>query len=177
MQRIAQGDALAFRALSDAHLPAIFIFASRLLRNSAEAQDVAQETFVKVWLNARNYEPKARLSTWIHSIARNLAIDRLRKSKRRGEHYELDEERETAPASDRPSQLLEKKLTAQAFNDALSLLPERQQSALLLRHEQGLSQSEIAAVLSCSVDAVESLLKRARQTLKDQLQSQNPKSH
>lgn len=174
MLRVAQGDTKAFRTLSEGLLPAIYTYASRLLRNDADAQDVAQETFLRVWLNARNYEPKARVSTWVHSIARNLAIDKIRKSKRRGDHFELDAERDAAPASDRPSQLLEKKLSAQAFQDALSLLPERQQSALLLRHEQGLSQSEIAVVLACSIDSVESLLKRARQTLKEQLVTNNP---
>jgi RNA polymerase sigma-70 factor, ECF subfamily len=173
MARVAQGDARAFRALSDAHLKPVYVYLTRLLHSEAEAQDVAQETFLRVWQNASSYQPKARITTWIHAIARHLAIDRLRRRKTTGEHFEFDDERDLVPRSDRPSELLEKKTTAQLVAQAIARLPERQQSALLLCHEQGLSQPEIAVVLECTVDAVESLLKRARSTLREQLQSLN----
>ncbi len=171
MARIASGDARAFRSLCDVHLRSILIYATRLLKSETEAQDVAQETFLKVWLNASKYRPQARATTWIHAIARNLIIDRLRGARAKATHFELDDERDQAPYSDRPSRLLEKKSTAEMVATAIASLPERQQSALLLCHEQGLSQQEIAHVLDCSIDAVESLLKRARATLKQKLET------
>jgi len=170
MKRVAAGDARAFRQICDEHLPAILRFATRLLQNDAEAHDVAQETFLKVWLKASEYQPKARITTWIHSIARHLSIDRLRQRQSRGETVSLDNAVDQAPASVEPGQLLERKWTAERVQTAISALPERQQSALLLRHEQGLSQDEIAQVLDTSVDAVESLLKRARSALREQLE-------
>ncbi len=171
MVRIAAGDAQAFRQLCDAHAQAIHVFAFRLLRNETEAQDIVQEAFLKVWLHAKKYQPRARVTTWLHTITRNLIIDRYRSAREKAQHFELDHEREHAPYSDRPSRLLEKKSTAELVAAAIAALPERQQSALLLSHEQGLSQNEIAEVLDCSVDAVESLLKRARTTLRKTLET------
>ncbi|HXS17951.1 MAG TPA: RNA polymerase sigma factor, partial [Polyangiaceae bacterium] len=107
--------------------------------------------------------------TWVHSIARHLCIDRLRQRQARGETLPLDSDVDHAPPSVEPGQLLEKKWTAQRVQLAIALLPERQQSALLLRHEQDLSQEEIAQILETTVDAVESLLKRARSALREQL--------
>ncbi len=139
MKRIARGDAGAFRELSNSHLKSIVTFSYRLLRNQAEAEDVAQETFLRAWQHANDYEPKAKLSTWLHRIARNLAIDRLRKQKTRGDQVLHDDERDAAPASGRPSQLLASKVTAITVQDALAQLPERQSTALSLCHEQGYS--------------------------------------
>lgn len=95
MQRVASGDAAAYRQLSTSHLGAIVTYAFRLTKNHAEAEEIAQETFLRAWQNAGRYEPQARVSTWLHRIAHNLALDLLRK--RRGESYELDDERDAAP--------------------------------------------------------------------------------
>lgn len=169
MQRVADGDARAFRQIADEHLPAILTYLTRLMRNEADAQDVAQETFVRVWTKASDYKPKARITTWIHAIARNLAIDRMRALTRRGTRVDFDDDLEQARPSERPPELLERKWTSESVLRAISALPERQQSALLLAHEQGLAQHEIAVVLSTSVEAVESLLKRARNSLREAL--------
>jgi len=166
MDRIAQGDASAFRTLSQDHLQAIVTFVYRLLHNHAEAEDVAQETFLRAWTNAAKYQPQARVSTWLHAIARNLAIDHLRKRKTRGESLEIDDERDAAPLSGRPSQLLVRKQQALTVQEALLNLPERQRSAILLSHEQGHSNIEIAEILKISVEAVESLLSRGRRQLR-----------
>jgi RNA polymerase sigma-70 factor (ECF subfamily) len=174
MKRVAAGDARAFRELSETHLDSIVRFAYRITGRHAEAEDIAQDTFLRAWQRAQDYEPKARLSTWLHTIAKNLAIDRLRKERRRGAHVEVDAERDMAPASGRPSQLLLQKSRSLAVEQALAALPERQRVALVLSHEQGLSNPEIASVLQCSVEAVESLLSRARSALRKLLQSTPP---
>jgi len=166
MKRIARGDAGAFRELTDQHEKAITTYAHRLLWNQAEAEELTQETFLRAWQRASDYQPKARASTWLHRIVRNLAIDRLRQKKSRGDHFGLDDERDTAPESGRPSLLLSRKTTALSVQEAVASLPERQRSAISLCHEQGLSNPEIAEVLECSVDAVESLLSRGRRSLR-----------
>lgn len=169
MERIARGDAGAFRELSDTHLGPIVTYANRLVKSQAEAEEVAQETFLRVWQNANSYEPRAKLSTWVHTIARNIAIDRLRKKSRSEEAFEIDDERDEAPLSGRPSRLLLKKQEHEIVQEALDQLPERQKSALLLCHEQGLSNPEIAEVLGTSVEATESLLSRGRRKLRQLL--------
>lgn len=78
MQRISQGDARAYRQLVDQYLGVIVTYAFRLLKNQAEAEEVAQETFLRAWQNAASYKPQARVTTWLHRIAHNRAIDLLR---------------------------------------------------------------------------------------------------
>lgn len=170
MERIARGDAGAFRDLSDQHLEAIVTFATRLVKNQAEGEDIAQETFLRAWQNASKYAPKAKVSTWLHTIARNVAIDRLRKKSRKEEAFELDDERDEAPLSGRPSRLLAKKEEHHGVEEALAALPERQRAAILLCHEQGLSNPEIAEVLKTTVEATESLLSRARRRLRQMIE-------
>lgn len=164
--RIARGDAAAFRELSDRYLPKILTYAARLSRNPTEAEDIAQETFLRAWQHAPDYKPKGRASTWLFAIAHNLAIDRMRRRRRRPEDFEVDDERDAAPYSRGPGQLLERKEKVLTVQQALDQLPERQREALVLSHEQGLSNPEIAQVLDTSVEAIESLLARARRGLR-----------
>jgi RNA polymerase sigma-70 factor (ECF subfamily) len=161
MRRVAEGEAPAFRQIADRHLGSIVRYAFRLLGNREEAEEVAQETFLRAWQHARTYEPTAKLSTWLHTIAHNAAVDRLRK-RRETASAELDD----LPASGRPSLLLAHKETALAVNSALDSLAPRQRAAVSLVHYQGLSGSEAAKVLGVEVEAVESLLARGRRKLR-----------
>jgi RNA polymerase sigma-70 factor, ECF subfamily len=166
MQQIAEGDARAYRALVDAHLGAILVYAQRLLGSREEAEEVAQETFLRAWQHAESYRPESRVSTWLHTIAHNLAVDRLRKKRPLAASDALEE----VPGSARPpSVLLERKETVLAVQAALERLPERQRAALTLTHHQGLSHAEAALVLGVGVDAVESLVARARRNLRELL--------
>lgn len=175
MERIAQGESQAFRSLSDQYLKAIVNFSYRIVQNHAEAEEIAQETFLRVWQKADTYQPKAKLSTWLFAIARNIAIDRTRKRGRKAEAFDLDDERDASPDSTGPSQLLAQKEAHLGLERVLAELPERQRSALALCHEEGLSNPAIAEVLGISVEAVESLLARGRRTLRQLLnQSQAP---
>ena len=165
LRRVADRDTAAYRELVDAHLPRIARFAERLLGNRAESEDVAQETFMKLWTSAATFTPQARPSTWLYRIAHNACIDRLRK--RRAE-TELGE---STAAADRPSGLFARKQTSEAVQKALAELPERQRAALTLVHYEGLSGDEAAAVLEISVEALESLLARGRRALRESLRA------
>jgi RNA polymerase sigma-70 factor (ECF subfamily) len=169
MRRTARGDAVAFRALADAHLPKIMNFAYRILHDRSDAEDVAQETFLRMWKDAPRYRPTARLTTWLHRIAHNLCIDRLRKRRERPTDR-LDEER----SSTEPGGLLDRKRVAVDVGRALSELPERQRVAITLIHYQGLSNVEAAEVLEVGVDALESLLARGRRSLREKLLQHEP---
>jgi len=164
MRRTARGDAVAFRTLSDAHLAKIMNFAYRLLHDRNDAEDVAQETFLRLWKDARRYQPEARLTTWLHRIAHNLCIDRLRR-RREQPTDTMDEER----SSVEPGGLLDRKRMAADVDRALADLPERQRAAITLVHYQGLSNIEAASVLDVGVDALESLLARGRRSLREKL--------
>jgi RNA polymerase sigma-70 factor, ECF subfamily len=164
MRRTAKGDAAAFRALADAHLKKIMWFACRMLNDRTEAEDVAQETFLRLWKDAGRYEPKARVGTWLHRIAHNLCIDRLR-ARRESPSDGVDEQR----ASREPGGLLDDKLAAGAVQKALATLPERQRAAIMLVHYQELSNIEAAEVLGVGVEALESLLARGRRALREML--------
>lgn len=164
--RVAQGDAGAYRALADRHLPGIVAYAHRLLGRREEAEEVAQETFLRLWQQADRYRPSAKPSTWLYRIAHNLAVDRLRKRRETSESHWLDE----APGSGRPSSLLSQKQTVTAIREAVAALAPRQRAALGLVHYEGLTGAEAAEVLGVKVEAVESLLSRARRRLRVLLQ-------
>jgi RNA polymerase sigma-70 factor (ECF subfamily) len=164
MRRVAEQDIAAYRELVDEYLPRIARFAERSLGNKAEAEDVAQETFLRLWTAAADFTPQARPSTWLYRIAHNLCVDRFRK---RGRETELSE----ASGTDRPSGLYARKQTSEAVQKALDALPERQRAAIGLVHYEGLAAQEAASVLSISVEALESLLSRARRSLRERLRS------
>lgn len=167
MARVRHQDRDAFAVLVERHLDAIHAFTQRLTRNADDAADLTQETFLRVWKNARSWRPeRARFSTWLYRIARNLCVDAHR---RRREVEDVDPDTlasdspdpQTAPANAELRRALERGLAA---------LPERQRTALLLCH-RGMSNRDAAAVLQVSVDALESLLARARRKLRVDLQA------
>jgi RNA polymerase sigma-70 factor (ECF subfamily) len=134
-----------------------------MLGNTQEAEDVSQEAFLRLWQHAPDWEPRAKLSTWLFRVAHNLAIDRLRQRR------PVDTDVDVATDSARPSRVLDRRRTAERVRAALALLPDRQRSALLMSHYEGLSNPEIADILGVSVESVESLSSRARRTLRQHL--------
>lgn len=167
--RVQSGDGAAFQLLLQQNLPVIHQYANRMLGNPAEAADIAQEVFIRFWQKSATFDPsRAKLSTWLHQIAHNLCMDFFRKHSRLTGLDELDE-----PLS----QPLETELGRQQKNEhmkiLISKLPERQRSALILCHYQGLSNKQAAKILAVSIDALESLLSRARRTLKHNLREQS----
>lgn len=174
MQRIGRGDQRAYRELVDRYLTSIARFALRTLGDRAEAEEVAQETFLRLWTEAANFEPRAQPKTWLYRIARNLCIDRIRKRRSHGPEVELSERN---AGEDRPSALLVRKQTAERVERALATLPERQREAITLVHYEGLSGAEASEILAVSPEALESLLARARRSLREQLRELDKQSH
>lgn len=165
LARIARGETAACGVLIDRHLPRLHALATRLLGSSADADEVCQDAFVRAWQQAPNWQAgKARFSTWLHQVVLNLSRDRLRA---RRESAPLDTVAETADHADTPEQAHGRVEQARTIHRALHELPERQREALVLCHFQGFSNIEAAALLQLSVDALESLLARARRGLRD----------
>ncbi len=169
--RVASGDRAACRQLLDAHLRRIIAFAARVLGDGTEAEDVAQEAFLALWRRAPEWRAgEARLSTWLHRVARNACIDRLRRRR------ELGLEAAGDPPDPRagPDADLARRDVALVVGQAVAGLPERQRLALVLAHYQELGNIEAAAIMEVSVEALESLLARARRGLREALAARRP---
>ena len=168
MARVKDQDRDAYATLVDRHLDAIHAFAYRLTSSAEDAADLSQETFLRVWQRARTWRPgRVKFTTWLHRIAHNLCIDAHRRRTARGNAATVDVE--TLPSDSASDSAPADRELRHALSRALSALPERQRSAVLLCHRQGMSNRQAALVLEVSVDALESLLARARRTLRRQL--------
>jgi RNA polymerase sigma-70 factor, ECF subfamily len=182
MARVVRRDRAAFGTLTARHLGSVHRYLTRMTSNHADADDLTQETFLRVWLNAASYRPgTARLTTWLHRIAHNLAVDELRK--RRTVQFaepggtDADDELtggSLAEAAADPAAHLEAARTQARLDEALTRLPPNQRAALLLRQVQGFSQEEAADVLGVSVSSLESLVGRARRALRAHLLTDAP---
>lgn len=161
----AKGDADAARVLTGRHLGRVYGFAARLLGDRVEAEDVAQEAMLRLWRVAGNWRAgEAQLSSWLYRVTVNLCTDRQRaRARRRAEA--LDDVAE--PADDRADTeaALMVRQRADALQTALATLPDRQRQAVVLRHIEGLTNPEIAAILEVGVEAVESLTARGKRAL------------
>ena len=166
MARVKAQDRDAFAVLVERHLATIHAFNYRLTRDAEDAADLAQETFLRVWSKAATYKPnRVKFTTWLHRIAHNLCIDQHRR-RRPVDDVDVDTldggeaDIDRMPANER---------LRRAVDRALADLPERQRTALLLCHRRNMSNREAAEVLGISVDALESLISRARRTLRTTL--------
>ncbi len=166
MLKIQQSDEGAFRELLDRYLTPLNRFAVRMLGNGHDAEDVVQETFLRVWKNARQWQPgHGKLTTWLHSITHHLCIDYHRRD-RSTLHSGATE---LLASNDKPDDHLTAADMSTAVTAAVTQLPERQKSAIILCHYQGFSNRAAAEVIGVSVDALESLMARGRRTLRKKL--------
>lgn len=165
----AAGDASAFRSLVDRHLSGVIGVARRMLRDEAEAEDVAQEAMLRLWRSTDGLDVgPPGLRPWLRRVVSNLCVDRMRSGKRL---VVTDEVPEQAEAATQQSEM-EAQDTSQRVDAALKALPDRQRAALTLFHYEGLSQIEIGQIMGISDEAVESLLARARRSLKAALRDE-----
>ena len=161
--RAAAGDPHAFARLVDRHLSRVHRLAWRSLGNDADAQEVAQETFLRAFTQLPNWRPNhARFSTWLYRVAFNLCQDQLRSRR----DWVPVEELDLIDSAAEPDTRLEQGQRWMRVEEAIASLPQRQREALLLCHYEGESNAAAAAVLGVPVTALESLLARARRTLR-----------
>lgn len=170
MQRVSMGDADASRELVDQYLNRIMAYAYRLLSDVTEAEDVAQDAFLRLWQNADRWRPEKPVIHWLNRVTYNLCIDRLR----RRPTTNLDSIPEPVDGALNPAAALQENQIAAAVDAAIQQLPDRQRAAIAFVHQQGLSNIETAEILEISVEAVESLLARGRRTLRDRLADLRP---
>jgi len=166
--RAAGGDRAAQAALVNRNMPIVFRVAYRLLQDRAEAEDVTQETFLRAWKKLPDWQPKAKFSTWACTVALNLCRDRLRKKK----PVLMDELPERVDTALRPEDALASQQSLDGIAAKIAALPERQREALTLCALEGMSNIEAAAAMDVGVRALESLLARARRSLRASLSAQ-----
>jgi RNA polymerase sigma-70 factor (ECF subfamily) len=178
MLRAREGDTDAFVELIDKYKQPVMNLVYRMLRDAAEAEDLAQNVFVQVHRSAHRYRVSSKFSTWLFTIARNLSLNEIRRRSRHpaesldAPHPEREDQQwhqyEDQKAPLPTEQLLQGELE-EKIESAIAELPENQRMALLLCRQDELSYEDIAKVLGCSLSATKSLIHRGRETLKAKL--------
>ncbi len=164
--RVAAGDRRAYGLLVDRHLDRTVTIARRILGNQADAEDVAQEAFLRLWRHADRFDERAaKFATWFYRVTTNLCLDRTR----RAPMAPLDAAGDPADTTPGQEDALADRRTRAAVAGAVADLPDRLRAAVTLTYEAGLSNAEAAKALDISVKALESLLVRARRTLREKL--------
>lgn len=172
VQRVQSGELDAFEDLVRAHEKTVYNLALRMTGNPQDAEDMAQEAFLKAYRSLPDFRGESKFSVWLYRIVSNVCLDHLRKQSRRtassltrededGEEQQL----EVPDESQSPERLLEQKLTREAVQRGLAELPEEQRQILLLREIRGMSYEEIAETLGLEAGTVKSRIFRARKKL------------
>ena len=175
MLRVKDGDGASFGVLLEKHRSAVVHFLYRMVQNSAVAEELAQEVFLRVYRSRGTYEPTAKFTTWLFRIATHLALNALRDNRNERLQDRLDDDGSDMPArqvsDSRPS--VEQSMVYQAklaeVRRAIALLPDKQRAAVLMHKYEEMEYSQIAKVLNCSESAVKSLLFRAYEALRARL--------
>ena len=180
MLDVKAGDELSFELLLRKYRTPVINFLYRMVRDSAIAEDLAQEVFLRVYRARQEYAPSAKFTTWMFRIATNLALNALRDNRYRQLEVSIDQPVETneseQPALEVPDgaptaeQQLVARTRTELIRNAINALPEKQRAAVLLHKYQEFDYGEIAKILGCSGSALKSLLFRAYETLRVQLQ-------
>lgn len=166
LERIAGNDQNAFRLLVERHIDRAFGLALRILNNRADAEDIVQDTLLKIWLHRGRWESgRAKFSTWLYRVVTNRCIDYRRQPRTE----DLEQVPEVADAKPLPLEELHKHKVSSLLDAAMERLPDQQRIALILSYHENMNNGEVAEVMQTTVMAVESLLKRGRQKLRELL--------
>jgi RNA polymerase sigma-70 factor, ECF subfamily len=166
MRQVGTGDRSACETLVERHLGRIVTFAHRMLGNRSDAEDAAQEVFLRVWAAASGWRGGSRFTTWLHRVAANVCLDRLAKAR---EVPTLEVPEQVDPRPD-PSAAAHAADVTRYVQEALAALPPTQRLAVTLCHCEGLRNVEAAAIMEISIEALESLLARGRRAMRARLQ-------
>ncbi len=174
MLAFREGDDAAFDALFERWASKLLRFLERMVRDRAVAEELVQETFLRVHRARARYVADAKFSTWLYTIASNVARNELRRPFRRAPHDSTDAEREGAPlelaAEESPvDEIVNARREGAEVEAALQQLPERQRAALWLAAVEGLPYAEVARALETTESSVKALVHRARVALAEQL--------
>jgi RNA polymerase sigma-70 factor (ECF subfamily) len=161
MARAARGDETAFRLLTRRHAPRALALARRILRNEAVAEEIVQDAFLRVWVNAPRWRPQAQFRTFLYRVVVNLCLN----EKRRPQALPLEAAGDPVDPAD-PGTALEQRERDRKLAAAIDALPPRQRAAIALTYQEGLGNAEAASVLDTSVSAIETLLVRAKRMLR-----------
>jgi RNA polymerase sigma-70 factor (ECF subfamily) len=166
LDRLATGDEAAFRLLVARHIDRAYAIALRILSNAADAEDVVQDTMLKVWTHRGRWQHgRAKFSTWLYRVVSNRCIDLRRKPRTEN----VDVVPEVADSKPDASSVIERAEMTDLLEAAMQRLPEHQRLAVILSYHESMSNGEIAEVMDTTIAAVESLLKRGRQQLRELL--------
>jgi RNA polymerase sigma-70 factor (ECF subfamily) len=175
MLALRAGDESAFGALFQRWSGPLLRYVERMVRDAASAEELVQETFLRMYRARERYQPDARFSTWLYTIATRLALNELRRPRRQHPHRSTDEdEAEGAPlvlagSTPRADDVAHARRVGASVETALAALPERQRAALWLSAVEGLSYAEIAETLETTEKSVKALVHRARSALSEKL--------
>jgi RNA polymerase sigma-70 factor, ECF subfamily len=173
LKRVANGDDDAFRTLFERHHRLVYSVIHRHLGNSSAAEDLVQEAFLRVYRHAASWEPTAKFSTWLYTVASNLCLNYKRdraRSKLRLVSGEDDNPLERLPAvEDSEVDAMDAEERSAMVRAAIAELPENQRMALILSRYEDKSYEEVAEILGTTVASVKSLNSRARATLREKL--------
>jgi RNA polymerase sigma-70 factor (ECF subfamily) len=175
VSRAMEGDSDAFRLLVERHSRAVFRVAYRMTGNEHDADDVVQETFLRVYRQLDSFESRASFTTWLHRIAVNCSLDLLRTRTRHDRHRSSDSEEalmngDVATGEPHAERLLLSTEVRQQVSSALESLSGNERTAFVLRHFEGMSIEEIGSVLGTRVNATKNTIFRAVRKLRDQLE-------
>jgi len=176
VQQVLAGDQSAFRAIVERYQDRVYVTCMNMLHDNEDAEDVAQEVFLEVYNSLRSFRGEAKLSTWIYRIAVTKSLDLIRRRKRKKRFAQVQslfaphtEEPAGEESGAHPGLRLEEAERGRILRRHIDRLPENQKAALLMFTADGLSYQEISEVLRTTVPAVESLIFRARSTLRKRL--------
>ena len=168
LEAAAAGSHAAFAEIVSRHFQPVYRLVWRMTGGAAEAEDISQDAFVKLWKNPQQLRDGAALKGWLMRVASNAAIDRGRRPRA----ATLEEAPEIGDPQARPDAPLDRAEAARLVDARIAALPDRQRQALALVYFEGLTNIEAASVMEVSVDALESLLSRARRSLKGSLSAE-----